>query len=139
MFRPGLDHNHPSGHEYTKSGWVLSGACGACDNYSLPDGIVNRQRKLKVGDRIGGVLGPGSEGRATGWVDQVLCERCAVWVWFREWSDGPVSAGSNIQNRSKVTLLPDAQRPAGFEVDYANANSHLACTNTRASVEECHN
>jgi hypothetical protein len=67
---------------------------------------------MRPGGRAGG---PGREGRSARWVDPLLCERCEVWDWFESGVTGPLVLGVQLyQTGQTVTLLPDAQRPAGF-------------------------
>ena len=114
MFRPGLDH---SVLRYgTGDGWVLRCSNGNLWNYSaarIPVG--DPLGALKVGDRVGVLVDlEEKEGRQGGSI-RFFVNGEQFGPGFESGVTGPLVPGVRMWTAGqKVTLLPDAQRPAGF-------------------------
>jgi hypothetical protein len=112
MFRPGLDH---SGSGYRAGdAWVLRTSNGSCCDYS--DGPVgDRPGGLKVGDRVGVLVDLEEKGGRQGGSIRFFVNGVQFGPGFEKGVTGPLVPGVRMYFAGqKVTLLPDAQRPAGF-------------------------
>jgi hypothetical protein len=83
--------------------------------YSGGGGIVDHQGKLKVGDRVGVLVDlKKKEGRQGGSIT-FFVNGTKFGSSFESGVTGPLVLGVRIYTEGqKVTLLPDAQRPASF-------------------------
>jgi hypothetical protein len=94
--------------------WVLSADDGGrC--HSGGRAIVDREGKLKVGDRVGVLVDlKEKEGRQGGSI-LFFVNGVKFGSGFTSGMAGPLVLGVNMADEGqKVTLLPDAQKPAGF-------------------------
>ena len=112
MYRPGLDHN--SCTDYGQGdGWLLC----ACDGgvYEYGGDVDDEQGELKVGDRVGVLVDlEEKEGRQGGSI-QFFVNGAKFGSGFESGVAGPLVLGVEMSSKGqKVTLLPDAQMPAGF-------------------------
>jgi hypothetical protein len=112
MFRPGLDHSSVVPYE-PGDGWALIASSGGRCNYN---GVgADRQGQLKVGDRVGVLVDlEEKEGRQGGSI-QFFVNGAKFGSGFESGVISPLVFGVRMGGEGQnATLLPDAQRPAGF-------------------------
>ena len=112
MFRPGLDHSSSS-RPRPGDCWALSGKTGG--RYKCNGLTDDRQGKLKVGDRVGVLVDlEEKEGRHGGSI-QFFVNGLKFGSGFESGVTGPLVPGVRVHHTGQtVTLLLDAQRPAGL-------------------------
>jgi hypothetical protein len=93
--------------------WVLRAHDGG--RYGYAGQVLDTQGKLKVGDRVGVLVDlEEKEGRQGGSI-QFFVNGVKFGSGFESGVTGPLVLGVDMAFRGQiVTLLPDAQRPAGF-------------------------
>jgi hypothetical protein len=113
MFRPNLDHENKVYGQ--GDGWVLDAKPGGFYNLNADDGVIDEQGKLKVGDRVGVLVDlEEKEGRQGGSI-RFFVNGVQFGSGFESGMTGPLVLGVLMcEQGQKVTLLPDAQRPADF-------------------------
>ena len=113
MFWPGLDHSKNYGCR-AGDGWVLRTSTGSYCDYTRGT-VGDRLGWLKVGDRVGVLVDlEEKEGREGGSI-LFFVNGVKFGSGFTSGMAGPLVLGVEMLCADqKVTLLPDAQRPAGF-------------------------
>jgi hypothetical protein len=94
--------------------WLLDAGTGG--RYQKGDrAVVDKQGKLKVGDRVGVLVDLEEKEVQEGGSIQFFVNGSKFGSGFESGVTGPLVLGVDMFSRGqKVTLLPDGQRPAGF-------------------------
>jgi hypothetical protein len=114
MYRPSLDHNSCTDHRQG-DGWLLSVSSGGVYECGGDRTSADKQGKLKVGDKVGVLVDlEEKEGRQGGSI-QFFVNGANFGAGFESGVTGPLVLGVEMEFIGQtVTLLPDAQSPAGF-------------------------